>query len=262
MHEILSRLRASLAALEKAAPHAGNGLFGLGLPAVDAHLGGGLARGGLHEILAPATADAGSAAGFAAALALRATEPGRSIVWVRQGYGEAEAGSLHAPGLAGLGLDPDTLILVRVRDAVSALRAGAEAVRCSALGAVVIEPWGEAKALDFTASRRLALAAGRSGVTCLLLRMATAASSASAAATRWQVVAGASPPLAAGAPGHPTFDVTLLRQRAGTAGQSWRLEWNHDRRTFRDAAPLSRPVVPVPAGRPAGADVVALARTG
>ncbi len=261
MHETLSRLRASLAALEEGVPRQGNALFKLGLPAMDDHLGGGLARGGLHEILAPAATDAGSAAGFAAALALRAMEPGRSVVWVRQSYGETEAGQLHAPGLAGLGLDPDRLILVRVRDALSALRAGAEAVRCSALGAVVIEPWGETKALDFTASRRLALAAGRSGVTCLLLRIA-ASPSASAAATRWQVAASASEPLAAGAPGHPTFDVTLLRQNAGTAGQSWRLEWNHDRRIFRDAAPLSRPVVSVPAGRPARTDLSSLARTG
>ncbi len=50
------------------------------------------------------------------------------------------------------------------------LRAGAEAARCPAVGAVLMEPWGEARPLDLTASRRLTLAADQSGVTVFLLR--------------------------------------------------------------------------------------------
>lgn len=248
MQEILLALRRELAALQPATASAAP-RFGLGLPAVDAHLGGGLARGGLHEILAAALADTAAAAGFAAALALRALPAGRRVVWVRQLHGETETGALYPPGLAGLGFDPDSLILVRARDGLGTLRAGIEAVRCPALGAVVIEPWGSPKALDFSASRRLSLAAARSGVTTLLLRTG-AELRPNAAQTRWRVRAGVSQPLAAGAPGHPAFEIVLLRHRAGVAGLGWRLEWDHEHRVFREASPLSGAVAALPAGRP------------
>lgn len=235
--------------------------FALGAPAVDAVLGGGLASGSLHEVFAAAGQDMASAAGFVAGLAQRAAARRSPILWVRQSFTEAEVGDLYAPGLAGLGFDPGDLILVRARDAVSVLRAGAEAVRCPALGAVVIEPWGAPKALDLTATRRLTLAAAQSGVTTFLLRTG-AEPRPSAALTRWAVTAGPSRALAADAPGHPTFDITLLRHRAGIAGFRWRVEWDHDRRLFREAATLPGAVVPVPAGRPAAQGIRRLARAG
>ena len=232
--------------------------FTCGAAAVDDGLGGGLLRGGLHEVLATG-ADAPAAAGFVAGLMLRAAPAGRTLVWIRQAFAETETGGLYAPGLAELGLDPDALILVGAHDAVGALRAGGEAVRCPALGAVVIETWGAPKALDLTATRRLALATERSGVTTFLLRVG--ASGPSAAATRWAITAGPSPALAAGSPGCPTLDIVLLRHRAGIAGARWRVEWDRDRRLFRESAPLSGAVVPVPARRPA-APRERLARTG
>jgi protein ImuA len=232
--------------------------FTCGAPAVDDALGGGLMRGSLHEVVS-AGADAPAAAGFVAGLMLRAAPGGRSMVWIRQSFAETETGGLYAPGLAELGLDPDALILVGARDAVAALRAGVEAVRCPALGAVVIETWGAPKVLDLTATRRLALITERSGVTAFLLRVG--ASGPSAALTRWSIAAGPSPALAAGAPGQPTLDIALLRHRAGIAGTRWRVEWDRDRRLFRESAPLSGAVVPVPARRPA-APFQRLARTG
>ncbi len=223
--------------------------FTCGAPAVDNMLGGGLAHGGLHEVFALGP-DAAAAAGFVAGLVLCAAPAGRSMVWVRQSFAEAEAGGLYAPGLAELGLDPDAFILVGARDAVSVLRAGVEAVRCPALGAVVIEPWGVPRALDLTATRRLALAAARSGVTTFLLRSG-GEPRPSAALTRWSVAAGPSLALAANSPGYPTFDIALLRHRAGIAGARWRVEWDRDRRLFRESAPIPGAVVSVPAGRPA-----------
>jgi protein ImuA len=44
-----------------------------------------------------------------------------------------------------------------------------EGLKCAALSAVVGEIWGNPKALDFTATRRLAVAAERGGVPALLL---------------------------------------------------------------------------------------------
>jgi protein ImuA len=183
----------------------------------------------------------------------------RFLAWVRQAFAETETGRLHAPGLAAFGLDPARLILVRARDTIGVLRAGVEAARCGGLGAVIIEPWGNHRALDLTATRRLALAAEKSGVAVILLRQGGEAE-VSAASTRWRVGALASGPLAANAPGRPAFDVTLLRHRAGPAGSTWRLEWDHEQHVFRRLAPLSGAVVSLPSDRPAAAQILPLAR--
>ncbi|WP_332699423.1 ImuA family protein [Bosea sp. (in: a-proteobacteria)] len=230
-----------------------------GMAALDEPLGGGIARAALHEVYAPGGADLPAATGFAAALALRAAGA-RPLLWVRQDFLAAEAGRLHPPGLAELGLDPAQVLLVRARDAEGVLRAGAEAARCSALGAALIEPWGEPRQLDLTASRRFALAAEASGVMTLLLRVSTSPAP-SAAATRWLVRALPSRPREANAPGDPAFSLRLLRHRGGLGEREWRVEWSRERRSFqewsredggrRDAAPLSRPLVSLPGDRPA-----------
>ncbi len=245
-------LRQSLAGLMRRSGVAA-GFVSLGMPAVDAALGGGIARGALHEMHAEWTADMAALGGFALGLALRASE-GRPILWVRQDFADSEAGVVHPPGLAELGLDPGRLLLVRTRDAAQLLRAGGEAVRCAALGAVLLQPWGEPKALNLTATRRLSLAAEGSGVTALLLR-APARPAASAAATRWRVHALPSQALEADAPGRPAFAIRLLRHRGGIAEQEWQVEWDRDRGCFqprlpRGAAALSRPVVALPGDRP------------
>ncbi len=229
----------------------------LGVAAIDDALGGGLKLGALHEVYAAAGHEA-AATGFTLSLALRAAA-GRPILWVRQDMLEVETGRIHAPGLVEMGLLPSRVVLVRGHDADDVLRAGEDAARCAGLGAVLIAPWAAPARLDLTASRRLVLAAAASGVTVLMLRCA-AEPMPSAAETRWRVTAAPSQRLDADAPGMPAFDVTLLRQRGGAAGQSWLVEWNRDRLSFcardaRRAAPLSRPVVSVPRHGAAGADL-------
>lgn len=251
-HDV-SALRQLLAGLEAEHLPSAPSVFSLGAAGPDGVLSRALARGTLHEVHAAEGADIPAASGFALALALRACgarDAAQSIVWVRQGFLDAEAGVLHAPGLLCLGLDPSRLILIRAGNPEEALRAAGDAAVCPGLGAVLLEPWGEPKALDLTATRRLALRARASGVPLFLLRM-TARPAPSVAVTRWLVRPVVSSPLAAGAPGAPAFAVTLLRHRAGLSGHMWTLEWDHDSRSFRDIAPLSRAVVPVPAGRPA-----------
>ena len=247
----LDALRRQLSALDRGMGPVAHAVAPLGYAPIDAALGGGLARGALHEVFA-ATADAAAATGFALALALRAAGE-RPILWVRQDFSGVETGELYAPGLAELGLGPRRLILVRVRDGPGVLRAAEEAARCSSLGAVLIEPWGAPRALDLTATRRLALAAEVSGVPLIMLRMA-AAPAPSAATTRWEVRAAASSPLEANAPGHPAFAITLARQKAGAGDKTWTVEWDRDRREFRSlasaGATLSGGVVSVPADGP------------
>ncbi len=259
----VSELKKMLAGLEAEHLPGTTSFFSLGAAGPDNVLVNTLARGALHEVYATEGADMPAASGFALALMLRASQmPNeakshmRPIVWVRQDFLDAEGGRLDAHGLSGFGLDPSRLILVRVRDPEQALRAAGDAVRCAALGAVLLEPWGTPKALDFTATRRLALRAGVSGVSFFLLRMA-AKPSASVAVTRWLVRSKISTPLAAETPGPPAFDATLLRHRGGLQGHAWNLEWNHENCSFREITSLSRALVPIPACKPARQDAAA-----
>ncbi len=253
-----------------------HGQVGFGVSEIDAHLGGGLGLAMLHETYAAETADMASSSGFAASfmqrIAGRDRRKKRPVVWIRQTMSESETGRLYPHGLAGLGFDPANLIFVRVRQPIHFLSAGLEAVRCTSLAGVIIEAWGAPKELDLTATRRLALAAEKSGVTPFLLRAATD-EQPSAAFTRWQVASAPSRALEANAPGHPTFDITLLRNKAGTHGQSWRVEWHHDLGQFQlskpewnrvqsvrprlgkpaPGKPLSGRVVSVPARQPVAA---------
>ena len=242
----LSALRRQIARIERPRAVAAVDIATTGHDAIDAALGGGLARGRLHEVFAIDPADASNSAGFAAMLALRLGGP---LVWLRAEAAEALGGKLHAPGLSEIGVDPGQMIMGVLPDPLTVLRAAADVVRCTEVGVTVIELWRMPRALDLTASRRLAVAAEASGVTALLLR-AEAEPSPSAAHTRWAVRSAASAPLEANAPGHPAMEVELLRQRGRPAGGRWLVEWDRDRAIFREqrfgGPALPGAVVPVP----------------
>ncbi len=199
--------------------------------AVDAALGGGLSAGVLHEILPGTVADSAAAGGFALALSLCLAPSERPLIWIRSMAAVRESGELYADGLAALGLDPARLILVRLKDAAAILRAGVETARCAALGAVIVELYGDPKVLDLTSERRLLLAAEQSGVSIILLRPG-ARTAPGGAETRWRVASGATRPLPMNAPGRPAFDLTLVRHRHGPPAGPWRLEWNADAKRF------------------------------
>ena len=177
--------------------------------------------------------------------------PRRPLVWVRQDFCDLEAGALSMSGLSELGLDPRCLVTVRAFDVESALRTASDALACDALGAVVLEVWGQARQLDLVASRKLTLTAQASGVTGLLLRVA-AAPEPSTGETRWIVRAAHSPPqaqlLPAAAWGAPCFDAQLIRNRHGPTGR-WIMEWKCDECLFSEAAD-PQPVAATPAHRP------------
>lgn len=209
------------------------------------------AAGGVHDLYAGAEADTVSVNAFGLGLALKAAN-GRPLVWGLHEAVAREGGWPHGPGLNEMGLKLDDLLLVRTRDIQTLLSIGEEALRSPAVGAVLLSAWGEAKALTLTASRRLALAAEAGGGTLFLARIA-GTPAPSAAETRWSVAAAPSEPLEAGAPGRPSFSVTLLRRRGGGAPRSWIVEWDRDGRRFRPPAPLSGDLVPMAAQRPTAA---------
>src|SRR6202521_2037030 len=225
----------------------------LGHADADATLQGGLALGAMHEVFAAGRHSA-AATGFVTGLMGRAAAR-RPLVWIRQDFAEIEAGALSMSGLAELGLDPRCLVTVRAADVEAALRTAADALACDALGAVVLEVWGEARQFDLVASRKLTLAAQVSGATCLLLRMA-AEPQPSTAETRWIVRAAHSPPAAPFMPagawnagGAPLFGVQLVRNRHGPVGR-WIMEWKCDECLFAKPAADPQPVAATPAHRP------------
>jgi len=250
----LATLRGSIERIESHGDAYTPDRVALGHADADATLQGGLAVGAMHEVFADAGRQSAAATGFVAGLAGRAAAR-RPLVWVRQDFTEIESGALSMSGLAELGLDPRLLVTVRAADVDTALRTAADAFACDALGAVVLEVWGEARQLDLVASRKLTLAAQASGITGLLLRVA-AEPQPSTAETRWIVRAAHSPPPAPLMPaaawsawGAPMFDAQLVRNRHGPVGR-WIMEWKCDECLFAKPATHPQPVAAAPAHRP------------
>jgi protein ImuA len=253
----LASLRGSIERIETHGDVHGLSKVALGHKAADAILCGGLALAAVHEVFAEGHQGA-AATGFLAAIAGRIASR-KPLVWVRQDFAEVESGALSPSGLAELGLDPRLLVTVRAADVEAALRTTADALACDALGAVVLETFGEARQLDLVASRKLTLAAQSSGVTALLLRVG-ASPAASTAETRWIVRAAHSPPSAPwSAWGAPVFDAQLVRNRHGPVGQ-WIMEWKCDECQFREPAAYPQPVAATPAHRPHPAAIGELRR--
>ena len=165
----------------------------------------------LSELFAASPRD-GGATGFLLSQVAR----GKPLLWVQERMAMLEAGRIYPPGL-GIA----ELIHVDARDARAALWAMEEGLRCSALGAVIGEIWGDPKALDFTATRRLAVAAERNGVAAYLVRLGGHAN-LSGARMRWRVASAPSllHPLDPKAPGGATWDAELFRAR-GVAPGRW-----------------------------------------
>jgi protein ImuA len=142
-------------------------------------------------------------------------ENGGPLLWVQERMAILESGRIHPPGLPS-----QDLIHVETRDARDALWAMEEGLRCSALSAVIGEIWGDPKALDFTATRRLAVASERSGVAAFLIRLGGHAN-LSGARMRWRIASAPSllndfDPRASGL---PAWDAELFRARGMPPGR-------------------------------------------
>ncbi|MEP7129697.1 MAG: recA-like protein [Sphingomicrobium sp.] len=142
----------------------------------------------------------------------------RPVLWIQDRMAILESGRIHPPGLPFR-----NLIHVEARDARDALWAMEEGVRCAALSSVIGEIWGNPRALDFTATRRLAVASERSGTPCWLVRLGGTAN-LSGARMRWRIASAPSlpNPLDAKAPGAPAWIAELFRARGHPPGR-WSL---------------------------------------
>jgi protein ImuA len=216
-NDLLPTLRECVRRIER--PATTHGVLPVGIAAIDRALpGGGLARGALHEILGMGgdEEDGALAAAFAAGIIGRLDMNG-AVLWC------LPRADLYGPGLAACGLDPGRLVLIRTARDAEILWAMEEGLRAPGLAAVI----GEVNALPPVTSRRLQLAAERSGITAFLLRRWRNASTAArerhlpnAAATRWRISVLPSSPAGVPEVGEPRWRVDLLRCRGGAAG-SW-----------------------------------------
>jgi protein ImuA len=178
----------------------------------------------LSELFAASSRDAGWT-GFL----LPQVERSKPLLWVQERMAILESGRVYPPGLGGT-----ELIHVEARDARAALWAMEEGVRCSGLSGVIGELWGDPAALDFTATRRLAVAAERSRVPCWLVRLGGTAN-LSGARMRWRIASGPSiaNPFDPRAPGASAWNAELFRARGHPPGR-WSIA--HEAASFRLAA--------------------------
>lgn len=172
----------------------------------------------LSELFAAHPRDGGWA-GFL----LAQVDSSRPVLWVQDRMAILESGRIHPPGLPA-----QDIVHVEARDARDALWAMEEGLRCAGLSAVIGELWGDPGRLDFTATRRLAVAAERGGVPCWLVRLGGAAN-LSGARMRWRVASAPSlaNPLDPRAPGAPAWTADLFRARGFAPGR-WNVAHDED----------------------------------
>ena len=220
----LTALRARIARLERGATWRQKPVASFGVPAIDRYLpGGGLACGALHEVAGtgPEMEHGAAAALFIAGWLARVRG---HVLWV------LERADLFAPALAGVGLAPHRVVYVEAGSPDAGLLAMEEGLRHPGLAAVVGEVSGK---LSLTASRRLQLAAGASGVTGFALRRSRRhddpiLAEPTAAVTRWRLSALPSPPPLPESPDVPGLGpahwrLELVRCRGGEPS-SWIVE--------------------------------------
>lgn len=203
-------LRAEIERIE-ARGRAPKGVLPFGVGVLDTHLPtGGLILGALHEVAGggQGAIDGAASALFAAGIAARTQG---QVLWC------VTRTDLFAPSLAQAGLGPNRIIFVEAGDEKTVLACFEEGLRHGGLGAVV----GEVARLSMTASRRLQLAAERSGTLGIAVRRWRRQTEAAdfgqptAAVTRWRVTALPSSPLRCAGVGRARWLIELIRCKAG-----------------------------------------------
>jgi protein ImuA len=180
----------------------------------DALPGGGLAYGALHEFAGggSGTVDGAAAALFAAGVAARTKGP---VVWC------LTRPDLFLPALAQVGLHPSRVIFVEAGKEEGVLASMEEALSFGGLGAVV----GELVRLPMVASRRLQLAAERTGTMGIVVRRWRRQTEANdfgqptAATTRWRVSVLPSEVLPVPGVGRARWFLELMRVKAGECAE-------------------------------------------
>lgn len=147
------------------------------------------------------------------------SQTGGPVLWVQDHMSRRENGRLYTPALPAFGITHPVL-QVHVSHPRDVLWAMEEGAACAGLSAVIGEIHGAPAALDFTATKRLAMRAEASGVPVFLLRSGDPGV-LSAARARWRITSlpSLTHPHDSRAPGTPQWDLDLFRARTQQPGQ-------------------------------------------
>lgn len=172
--------------------------------------------GCIHEFENCSKADAAATSGFLCFLLGKFMKHGGVSIWI------SETRRLFPPSLKILGVDPDQLVFIDLKNKKDALWVMEESLKCKSLTAVI----AEMKELSFKESRRLQLAAENSRVTGFILHENRRSTNTIASVSRWRISSLHSK-TEDGMPGvgFPQWDVELLKVRNGTPG-NWKVEWS------------------------------------
>lgn len=178
--------------------------------------------GAIHEYHCRDMTDVSATSGFIAGLLKGCYREDGAVVWV------SASKHIFPPALSYFGIRPDHFIFVVLPNEKERLWAIEEALKCTAIQAVI----GESRSISFNISRRYQLAVERSGVTGFMIRDDQLGTTSSIA--KWRVRSRPSMSLD-GMPGlgFPSWDVDLCRVRNGQP-VSWSLAWVNGR--FMDHA--------------------------
>lgn len=166
----------------------------------------------LTDMLSTVLADPSATAFLLASL----PELSGPILWVQDHASRRENGWLYTPAVKAFCIH-QPIFQVHVSHPRDVLWAMEEGAACAGLSAVVGEIYGAPAALDFTATKRLAMRADVSGVPVFLLRSGDPGI-LSAARARWRITSLPSYPHPNDnrSPGVPQWDVDLFRARGRT----------------------------------------------
>lgn len=184
-------------------------------PIQQAFPNGTFPTGAVHEFLSAESEDLAAVSGFMMGLMSQMMNRQGTILWISVNH------QLFPPALASYGARPEQLIFVDVSKEGDVMPILYEALKCSAVSAVV----AEARNLDFNTSRRLQLAVEQSQATGFIIRNAIQKLNPTACISRWKVTSLPSES-DEGLPGlgFPKWRVELLRMRNGKTGV-WDVQW-------------------------------------
>jgi protein ImuA len=217
--KIISQLQQDILLLQGYKPADGSATD-IGLDFInEAFPNGSFPLGAVHEFLSVRAEDTAATSGFIAGLLSPLMGSGGISLWI------SSARKLFPPALKNFGIQPDRFIFIDLQKEKHITWAMEEALKCSALTAVI----GEMKEINFTASRRLQLAVEQSKVTGFILRSNPQKLNPTACVSRWKISAltSESPNDLPGI-GFPHWKVELLRIRNGKPG-SWEVKWENGR---------------------------------
>jgi protein ImuA len=243
----LAALRTQIRAIEthgrEACPVLETGALGL-----DQALGGGLALGGVSELVPAAFMDEPTSIRFALACAATAMRQRLGdLVVIEDGSHARTWGQFYGPGLQALGVCPSRLVVVTTPDTKLFHACLEDAARTQGLAGIVACA-GPKAGFSLAGARRVQLAAEQShGLVLLVQSLRTMAFAPARARLRVASAPCTPQPVGTALPalGPPAWTIALERARSGARPQSFHLEYDYaTHRLYQPAALANRPSDP------------------